>query len=302
MSGTGEDATASAAAFGGAARAAAVRRVLLTVLVLNAVVVAIKIAVGVRTGALTVLGAALESVLDLLNNVIGMAVIAVAARAPDEDHPYGHEKFETLGALAIVGFLSISCFELLRIALEKIGTGATPKTPDAAELGLLGLTILINVAVVAYERRRGRELGSMLLLADAQHTRGDILVTLLALGSLALTRAGLGHFDAALAVVVALMIAWSGYTVLRQSIPVLVDQRAVDAGRFREMLADIPGIVEVRRVRSRSTASGGLFAELTVCVDSRTSVAEAHQVADRIEARIADRLGAAEVTVHIEPA
>jgi len=82
--------------------------------VLNAIVLVIKIVVGVRTGALTVLGAALESGLDLLNNVIGIALVAVASRAPDEDHPYGHDKFETLGALGIVGFLSISCFELLR--------------------------------------------------------------------------------------------------------------------------------------------------------------------------------------------
>ena len=96
------------------ARSPAVRKTLAVVLVLNAIVLVIKIVVGVRTGALTVLGAALESGLDVLNNVIGIALVAVASRAPDEDHPYGHDKFETLGALGIVGFLSISCFELLR--------------------------------------------------------------------------------------------------------------------------------------------------------------------------------------------
>ena len=283
------------------ARAIAVRRVLGIVLALNAAVVVVKIFVGVRTDALTVLGAALESVLDLLNNVIGMVAITVAARAPDDDHPYGHEKFETLGALAIVGFLSISCFELLRVALAKLGTSEAPHNPSTLEIALLASTMVINAGVVFYERRRGAELGSTLLLADAQHTRGDILVTGLALGSLALTRMGLGRYDAVIALVVALLIAWSGYIVLRSSIPVLVDARAVDEKILHSLLADIPGLKDVRRIRSRSSPSGLLFAELTVVVDGSRTVTDAHATADSIEERIADKLGAAEVTVHVEP-
>lgn len=284
------------------ARAIAVRRVLGIVLALNAAVVIVKIVVGVRTGALTVLGAALESVLDLLNNVVGMVAVTVAARAPDDDHPYGHEKFETLGALAIVGFLSISCFELLRVALSKLGTPEAPAQPSTLELVLLASTMVINAGVVVYERRRGRQLNSTLLMADAQHTGGDILVTALALGSLALTRIGLGQFDALIAVVVALLIAWSGYIVLRSSIPVLVDARAVDEKILHSLLEDIPGLKDIRRIKSRSAPSGLLFAELTVAVDGSRTVADAHATADRIEERIADKLGAAEVTVHVEPA
>ncbi|MGH7649645.1 MAG: cation transporter, partial [Gemmatimonadaceae bacterium] len=84
------------------ARASAVRNTLLVILALNLLVVAIKIVVGVETRALSVLGAALESGLDLLNNVLGIVLVGIASRAPDEEHPYGHQKFETLGALAIV--------------------------------------------------------------------------------------------------------------------------------------------------------------------------------------------------------
>src|SRR6478672_13038981 len=108
-------------------RSPAVRRVLAQVLALNALVVLVKLGVGVRTGSLTVLGAALESALDTLNNVIGMLLVSIAARAPDEDHPYGHDKFETLGALGIVGFLSISCFELLREGVSSILNKSQPR-------------------------------------------------------------------------------------------------------------------------------------------------------------------------------
>ena len=285
----------------GPAHAAAVRRTLGVILMLNLVVVGVKVAVGWRTGSLTVLGAALESALDTLNNLIGMALVTLAARAPDDDHPYGHDKFETIGAVAIVGFLSISCFELLKEGVEKLRLQEAPRPPEPIEVGLLAATLLVNVFVVWYERRRGRELRSAFLLADAAHTGSDTYVTLLALASMLLASAGLGRFDAALAIVVAMIIAVSGYRILKGTIPILVDERAVDADRIRALVRTIPKIGEVRTVRSRFAASGLLFAELTIVVDGESTVAEAHSLADEVEARITAELGASDVTVHVEP-
>jgi cation diffusion facilitator family transporter len=286
----------------GADRTPAVRNALLLILGLNAVGAAVKLAVGIRTGALAVSGAALESGLDMLNNVIGMSLVRVAGQAPDENHPYGHEKFETLGALGIVGFLSVSCFELVREGVQKLLHGAAPRGASTAELASLIATLLLNVFVVTFERRRGRELGSQFLLADASHTRSDTFVTALALASLVLTRAGLGTVDGALAIAVALVIAWTGYQILRESVPILVDERAIEASELRRLLAEIPQIADVRVVRSRRAPSGMLFAEVTIGVDASLSVADAHRLADAVEAKIGDRLGAAEVTVHVEPA
>lgn len=280
----------------------AVRRVLAVVLVVNIAVVIAKTVVGWKTGALTVLGSALESGLDLLNIVIGMTLVSVAARAPDEDHPYGHEKFESLGTLVIVGFLSISCFELLREAVVQLLHRETPHAPTVADVAVLVATVAVNGFIVWYERSRGRALGSAFLLADATHTGSDLYVTALALVSLIVTRAGRGGLDAPLAILVAALIARNGYKILRGSVPVLVDQRAVDAARIRELIAQVPEVTDVRLVRSRATSSGLLFAEVTIGVAASTSVAEAHAIADAVEARIATGLGAAEVTVHVEPA
>lgn len=278
------------------------RNTLLVILALNVVVVVIKVVVGLRTGALSVLGASLESALDAFNNVVGMVVVSVAAREPDEDHPYGHDKFETLGALAIVGFLSISCFELLRAGVSQLLHREATHPPTSSEIALLGTTAIINLVVVWYERKRGRELNSAFLLADAAHTSSDLYVTLLAIASLALARVGYGFIDPVLAIVVASLIAWNGFQILRENVPILVDRRAVDAAEIRRMLCEIPRIEEVRAVRSRSTPSGVLFAEVTIGVAGDTSVAEAHALADQVEQRIGERLGASEVTVHVEPA
>ncbi len=283
-------------------RSPAVRRALAVVLLLNLVVVAAKLAVGWATGSLAVLGAALESGLDLLNIAVGMTLVSIAARAPDEDHPYGHDKFESLGALVIVGFLSISCFELVREAVTDLIRRSVPLAPSPAELGVLVATAGINAFIGWYERRRGRALDSAFLLADAAHSRGDFFVTVLAIISLLLVRVHLGGLDAPLAIVVALLIAANGYGILKGSVPVLVDQRAVDAARIRHLVAEVPQVTDVRVVRSRATSSGLLFAEVTIGISGATSVADAHAIADAVETRIRSALGAAEVTVHVEPA
>jgi cation diffusion facilitator family transporter len=278
-----------------------VRRVLVHVLLLNAAVVLLKLWVGLGTGALTVLGAALESGLDLLNNALGISLIPLAARGPDDDHPYGHAKFETLGTLGIVGFLSISCFELLREGVVALATGHAPHRADPADITLLVATLAINAWVVWYERHQGRRLSSSFLLADAAHTGSDILVTLLAIASLGLTRAGLVRVDGLLAVAVALLIARSGWHILRESVPILVDARGMDAHELRRLASEVPGILEVRTVRSRSTASGHLFAEMTIVVAGSQSVADAHALADQVEAAVARVAGESEVVIHIEP-
>jgi cation diffusion facilitator family transporter len=284
------------------ARSTGVKVALITVLALNALSAALKIGVGARTGALTVLGAALESALDMLSNGVAIFAVSLAARAPDDDHPYGHEKFETLGTLGIVAFLAITCFELVRQSVGELTGRHTPPTVTWADGWLLVASLGVNAFVVYYERRRGRALGSGLLLADAAHTASDILVTTLAIVSLLLSHRGFVRADALLGLLVAVIIARSGYQILRDSIPILVDARAVEADRLSAIVCAIPGVVAVRSARSRRTASGHFFAEVTILVEGTTSVADAHDFTDEVERAITRELGTVEAIVHVEPA
>jgi cation diffusion facilitator family transporter len=177
-----------------------------------------------------------------------------------------------------------------------------PRHVGALDVAIIIGTLLVNILVVWHERRRGRELGSAFLLADAAHTSSDILVTLMALASLALSRVTWPWLDAVLAISVALIIAWSGVQILRESIPILVDERAIDASELRAVVIGVPEIRDVRNVRSRFTASGQLFAEVTIAVPGAASVDEAHRLADAVEAAIEREFGTSQVTVHIEPA
>src|SRR5437867_8305900 len=137
---------------------ALVRRVFLGLLAANLVVVGAKLAVGFASGSLAILGSAVDSSVDALNNVLALFVVRVAAKAPDEDHPYGHGKFETLGALGIVGFLSITCFELVRRAVNDLTSGTRRITVSDGQLAVLVLALAVNVLIAWYEKRRGAEL------------------------------------------------------------------------------------------------------------------------------------------------
>lgn len=283
-------------------RTAQVQRTLAIILVLNAVVVGIKLTVALRTGNLTVLGATFESFLDALNNVVAMAVVALAARGPDDDHPYGHDKFETMGALGIVVFLTISCYELLRGALSRLMGAAPPLPPATWEFWLLASTALVNIIVVTYERRQAARLNSALLAADAAHTTGDIFVTGLAVASLASARLGVVWADPVLAIGVAGMIAWSGWQILKVTVPVLVDERGADAARISAAVLNVSGVRGCSHVRSRTNSSGLIFAEVTINVEGALSIAAGHGIADAVELAVREALGGtADVVVHIEP-
>lgn len=277
-----------------------IRRVLIAILGANVLVVAIKAAVGIATGSLAVFGDLIQSSLDAVNNVLALAIIGVASKGPDAEHPYGHAKFETVGALLIVVFLSVSIFELLRGAAARIATGSPPPSVHTADLLLITATLVLNIGVTITESRAGRRLGSELLMADAVHTRVDVFVTVAVLAGLLLARTGLGWADPVLAIAVAVMAGRAGYAIVRRALPTLVDERAYDAQTIRGEAEQVPGVRAAYSIRSRSAASTR-FAELTIAVDGRSDVASAHGIADAVEKRLQDTLQLHEVVVHVEP-
>jgi len=279
---------------------ALVRRVFIGLLVANLAVVTAKSFVGLRAGSLAILGSALDSSVDALNNVLALIVVRVAAKEPDEDHPYGHGKFETLGALAIVGFLSITCFELIRGAVNELLQGAHPVGVTDSQLAVLVLTLGVNVVIAWYENRRGRELRSELLVADAAHTRADVLITIGVLAGVLFARQGWWWIDPVVAIAVALVIVLVAYRILVRTVPVLVDQRALPTGEIRQTAETVPGVKSAYGIRSRGP-SDLRYAEVTIAVDPRADVAAAHAIADQVEERLKQDLRLHEVTVHVEP-
>ncbi len=277
-----------------------VQHVLLGLLLANLGVVGAKFIIGLRTGSLGVLGDAVHSSVDAMNNVLALAVIWAASREPDEDHPYGHEKFETLGVLGIVVFLSITGFELVKGAVERLLAGAAALEIGTVELAVLVGTLAVNTVVAGYEASRGRQLNSDLLLADATHTRADVFITIGVLVGVLASRAGLWYVDPVVALLVAVVVVVLAYRIVARAVPVLVDQHAAHSQDIRGAAEAIDGVMSAYDIRSRSSRDRR-FAELTIAVQGDRTVRSAHEVADAVEHRLRADLRLTEVVVHIEP-
>ncbi len=162
----------------------AVRKVLLITLMFNLLVTALKALLGLWTGSLSLIADALHGVIDSGNNILGLIASGLSSPLPDRYHPYGHQKFEAVGALGIAAFIGVTGFEILKGAVERIVKGGEPINITAIELWLLLILLGVNIFVAFYEDEVGQRVGSRILIADAKHTMSDGWVTFTVLAGL----------------------------------------------------------------------------------------------------------------------
>ncbi len=278
----------------------AVRRVLWITLVLNVVVAASKYIIGHYFHLLSLAADGLHSSFDGINNLVGLVAMRMAAKPPDNAHPYGYRKFETFAALAIGVSLGALGAGLAWEAVTRLSSQVKPET-HVATFAVAIVTLFINFGVASYEGRRGRELGSELLVADAQHTRGDVLVTLAVLLAQVAVAMHAPLLDLAAALAIALFIGWTAYQVISRSVRVLADAASVDREAVAELARAVEGVRAVHNIRSRGP-EGHIFVDLHIHVEASLPTGEAHQLAHRVAGKVKEALpGIVEVLVHIEP-
>src|SRR6187431_2053216 len=148
-------------------RHADVSRVLVRVLFLNLGVAIAKIGFGYASGAISILSDGFHSLTDGFSNFVGLIGVRAANRPPDEDHPYGHRKYETVAAAAVTVSLLLAVIEILRHAFRNLAGHAAAPEISAASFIVMIVTVVVNLLVIAYESREGKRLGSEVLMADA---------------------------------------------------------------------------------------------------------------------------------------
>ncbi|MCC5652849.1 cation diffusion facilitator family transporter [Nostoc sp. XA013] len=280
---------------------AEVRKVLIITLLLNLFVMGLKALVGSWTGSLSLIADALHSVTDSANNVLGLIASKFSSPQPDREHPYGHSKFEAVGALGIASFLGIACFEILQGAIERIlKGGGEPVRISPSELWLLLIVLGVNIFVAFYERSVGRRVGSSILIADATHTMSDIWVTISVIGGLIGVWLGYQWMDLLLAFPVALLVFWSGWSVLKENLPWLVDQMAIAPEAIHAIATSVPGVINCHAIASRGVIGRQVFIEMHLIVDA-PDVETAHHITEEVESRLEERFRPVRILIHVEP-
>lgn len=278
-----------------------VRRILWVIMALNLAVAAAKFVYGCISGSGSMRADGIHSSFDSLGNLVCLAVLAAASRPADEKHPYGHHKFESYASAAIGVSLLAVALTVASEAVDKLVGGFEPARVDAGSFVVMGVTLLMNVCVSRYEARRGRELRSDMLIADAQNTMSDVWVSLSVIAGLVMVRAGLPVADPIVSLVVAVFIVHAAFEVFRQVNVSLVDRARIPEADLRRLVESVEGVRSAHAIRTRGTEDA-TYADMHVLVDPAMTVVRAHDVASGVERVVRSFYPqVVDVVVHVEP-
>lgn len=275
---------------------------LVITLALNLAVAAAKIAVGLWSGVLAITADGLHSTVDSSSNIIALLANRLAARPPDADHPYGHRRFETIAALGIGALLLLTAWEILSSALARLSGSEAHQEVTPLSFVVMLTTLGINLFVNTYESREGRRLKSELLIADAAHTRTDILVTISVLASMVLIALlGWVWLDTGVALVIVALIVRSAWNILRQTGSVLVDTAPYSPEQLTFWAEELPCVTRVVRARSRGPKDSA-HVDLDVMVNAATTTQHTAAITSAIRDKLGQYIpGLNEVEVHFVP-
>jgi cation diffusion facilitator family transporter len=277
-----------------------VSRVLWQVLFVNLAVAFAKIALGYASGAVSILSDGFHSLTDTASNVVGLVGVSIAQRPPDANHPYGHRKYETMASLAILLFLVIVLIGVLRAAWNRFMFGGTPRVfPEG--IALMATTLVINIFVVAYETRQGRRLSSEILMADAKHTRSDVLTSGAVLGALVGVWLGFPILDPLAALLVAGFIGHACWSIAQEASRILSDEIVIAEDDVRAVVQSVPEVLGCEKIRTRGPGDY-VFLDLHLWLDGRTALQSAHATSHVVKDKLMAKFPQlADVVIHIEP-
>lgn len=278
-----------------------VKKVLWTILFVNIAVAFTKIVIGLLIKSASLMADGFHCVSDGASNVVGLIGTTIASKPKDREHPYGHSKFEVITSMFIGGML---VFIGINIILEAIDRFYSPVVAqiEIQSLVVLFITMIINIVISKYESKKGKELGSHILISDSKHTRSDIFVSVGVILTLIGIKLGLPVvIDTIMSVIVAGFILHASYKIFKESIDILVDKKAVDEERIKEIVEQYNEVRGVHNIRSRGSIYD-MHIDMHILVNPYVTTDKAHELAHEIEDDINEKLGYnIQVTIHIEP-
>lgn len=280
---------------------AKIRYVLILVLALNWLVAFIKIFYGMITRSSSISADGFHSLSDGASNIIGLIGINLASQPKDIDHPYGHRKYETLFSLAIGALLFFLAFNLIKEAVMRFFNPVIPHI-DMMSFVIMIITLLVNILVMNYEYRKGKELKSDILVSDSIHTRADIFVTSSVIIALVVIKNGYPVLDPIATAMIALFITYSGFEIVRDSSRVLCDTVVIaDIKEIESIVLSVKGVNTCHKIRTRGRGDD-INIDLHVQVSPNMHMENAHKISYAIEEALKKGIpGVTDVVVHMEP-
>ncbi|NLW22561.1 MAG: cation transporter [Tissierellia bacterium] len=278
-----------------------VKIILFIILLVNLLVAMLKIIIGsiIKSSSMTADG--FHSLSDGSSNIVGLIGVHYASKPEDENHPYGHHKFETLAGLFIAIMLFFVSGRVILGAIERFKNPIIPEVTMESLIVLI-ITLIINIVVSTTEYKKGKELNSQILISDSRHTKSDIFISLGVLVTLIGIKLGLPPIiDPMASLVVAAFIIHAGYEIFKETSDVLVDGVAIDPEEIRDIVLGFDEVIDVHKIRSRGNIND-LYIDLHIVVDSKLDVESSHKLVHDIEDAIKEKINKnSQVIAHVEP-
>ena len=266
------------------------------------VLIAAKLGAWLLTGSVALLSSLIDSVLDAFASIVALVAIRQALTPADKEHRFGHGKAEPIAALGQAAFIVGSALFLSVEAVRRLWA-PQPVTQQEIGIAVMVFSILVTLALVAFQAHVIRRTGSLIVSADSLHYKGDLLINLSIIASLVLT----GWFDFPLAdpvfaLGIAAYLLWNAKGIGGEALDMLMDRELPDEERqtILALARAHPGVLGVHDLRTR--AAGPIrFIQMHLELDGDTRLAEAHEIADAVEAQIEAAFPGADVIVHQDP-
>lgn len=267
----------------------------------NALLCVMKIAIGLISGSIAIIADGVNNLADGGSSVITLLGFKLASMPEDEDHPYGHARYEYLSGLVVSFIIILVGFELLKSSIDKI-LNPTPLEFSWTVVLVLFLAILIKIWQAVFNISAGKKIDSLTLMATGADSRNDVISTTVVLVSLLI-----GHFaevqlDGFMGVLVALFIMWSGISLVRETISPLLGE-APDSELVQEIESiamSYDGVLGIHDLEVHNYGPGKIFASVHIEVDSAVDVMVSHDLVDNIEQRLRTDLNI-NITAHLDP-
>jgi cation diffusion facilitator family transporter len=270
-------------------------------IVVAALLVAVKLGVGLATGSLGLISAGIESSGDVIAAVLTFFAVRLGGRPADRGHPYGHRRAENLGALGEAAILLAGGTLVIEEAIRRlISSGGAPGI-HWYQFAVIALAVVLDLSRIRVTLIVARRYNSPAMRSNALHFASDLGGSLAVLVGLVLVAAGFEEADSIAALVVAAIILLAALRLVTENANVLMDRAPVEARMAAERaIGGLGADIELSRLRLRESA-GRYFADVVVSVPAGQAMVEGHRAADLVEGAVEGALPGSDVVVHVEP-
>jgi len=272
-------------------------------IVCNMLLTAFKLIAGFVANSAALIADAVHSASDVLGSLIVMIGAVFSHKAPDESHPYGHEKMECIASILLGNILFLVAIAIGYSGIEKIISGTAIKVPGSLALVAAAVSIVVKEALYWYTIIGARKINSVSLKAEAWHHRSDALSSIGSFAGVLGARLGYPILDPIAAIVISLFILKVAFSIFKESIDRLVDHSCgeVETDKMVDALKTVPGILGVDDIKTRLFGSR-TYVDVEIRADGEQKLVEAHAIAEDAHHKLEEEFpDVKHCTVHVNP-